>query len=112
MPSKPLTEKACQKLLAYPFPGNVRELKSVIEVAVVLADGHEIDAENIIFQHADALTQVSGEEMTMREYNYRIIALLLKQHNDDIPAVAKILDISSATIYRMLKEFKSVNESA
>ena len=112
MQVKNLREDACKKLLTYPFPGNVRELKSVIEVAIVLADGLEIEAENIIFQHADTLTQVVTEEKTMRQYNYEIISIMLKKHGDDIPTVAKILDISSATIYRVLKEFKSVNVNA
>ncbi len=111
MPLKTLKEDACKKLLTYPFPGNVRELKSVIEVAIVLADGVEIEAENIVFQHADTLTQVATEEKTMRQYNYEIISLLLKKHNDDIQMVSKILDISPATIYRVLKEFKSVGTS-
>ncbi|MDI1232685.1 MAG: sigma-54 dependent transcriptional regulator [bacterium] len=112
MPIKSLKEDACKKLLTYPFPGNVRELKSVIEVGIVLADGPEIEAENIIFQHADTLTQVATEEKTMRQYNYEIISLLLKKHGEDIPTVAKILDISSATIYRILKEFSSTQTTA
>jgi len=34
-----LSAEAQQKLVQYPFPGNVRELKSVVELAVVMADG-------------------------------------------------------------------------
>ncbi|MES2618673.1 MAG: sigma-54 dependent transcriptional regulator [Bacteroidota bacterium] len=105
MTVKNLTEKACHKLMSYPFPGNVRELKSIIEVATVMADGNEITDDNIIFPHADMLTRVVTEETTMRTYTYRIIAAMLKKHNDDIPAIGKILDISPATIYRILKEF-------
>jgi transcriptional regulator with PAS, ATPase and Fis domain len=48
----------------------------------------------------------------MRQYSYEIISIMLKKHGDDIPTVAKILDISSATIYRVLKEFKSANVNA
>lgn len=105
MPVKTLTEKACRRLLSYPFPGNVRELKTVIEVAVVMSDDTEIDEQHITFQHSDLVSQVSNEELTMREYNYKIIRLMLSKYNDDIPHVSKILDISPATIYRILKEF-------
>lgn len=102
---KTLSEKACQKLLAYRFPGNVRELKSVIEVAVVLADTDEIQDEHILYQHTDMMGQVMSEEMTMREYTYKIINIMLKKYRSDIPKVSKVLDISPATIYRILKEF-------
>lgn len=105
MPVKTLTEKACRKLLSYPFPGNVRELKTVIEVAVVMSDDNSIDEHNITFQHSDLVSQISNEELTMREYNYKIIKLMLSKYNEDIPQVSKILDISPATIYRILKEF-------
>jgi len=106
MPIKSLSEKACQKLLSYPFPGNVRELKSVIEVAVVLSDTNEILDENIMFQHTNFTNQLLTEELTIREYTYKIIAAMLRKYSDDIPKIAKILDISPATIYRILKEFQ------
>ena len=105
MPNKILSEKACQKLLAYPFPGNVRELKTVIEVAVVMADTEEIEDHHIMFQHSDLISQITTDELTLREYTYKIIRILLSKYNDDIPKVSKILDISPATIYRVLKEF-------
>ena len=105
MQLKTLTEKACRKLLTYPFPGNVRELKTVIEVAVVMSDDREVDDSHITFQHSDLVSQVSNEELTMREYTYKIIKLMLSKYNEDIQHVSKILDISPATIYRILKEF-------
>ncbi|MEZ4804373.1 MAG: sigma-54 dependent transcriptional regulator [Bacteroidia bacterium] len=111
MPVKTLTEKACQKLLTYAFPGNVRELKTVIEVAVVMSDNNEIDDNHITFQHGDLVSQVSTEEMTLRAYNYQIIKIMLNKHGEDIPKVSKILDISPATIYRILKEFNSAQAS-
>ena len=48
-PVKTLSKSAVDKLLSYSFPGNIRELKSVIELAITLADTEEISAENIIF---------------------------------------------------------------
>lgn len=106
IPPKSLNEKACQKLMSYPFPGNVRELKAIIEVAVVLSDTNEILDEHIMFQHTNFTNQLLTEELTIREYTYKIIAAMLRKYNDDIPKIAKILDISPATIYRILKEFQ------
>jgi two-component system response regulator AtoC len=105
MAIKSLSEKACQKLLSYPFPGNVRELKTVIEVAVVMSDNHEIEDHNIMFQHSDLISQMSNDEHTLREYTFKIIIMMLTKYHDDVQKVSKILDISPATIYRILKEF-------
>ncbi len=105
MALKSLSEKACQKLLAYPFPGNVRELKTVIEVAVVMSDNNEIEDHHIMFQHSDLISQMSSDEHTLREYTFKIILMMLTKYNDDVQKVSKILDISPATIYRILKEF-------
>jgi transcriptional regulator with PAS, ATPase and Fis domain len=59
-----------------------------------------------MFQHTNFTNQLLTEELTIREYTYRIIAAMLRKYNDDIPKIAKILDISPATIYRILKEFQ------
>jgi two-component system response regulator PilR (NtrC family) len=40
-----VSERAMERMLAYPYPGNVRELENVIERAVALARGDEIDLE-------------------------------------------------------------------
>jgi DNA-binding NtrC family response regulator len=46
-PSLELTEEAQARLAAYPWPGNVRELQNTIERAVILSNGHAIDAETL-----------------------------------------------------------------
>jgi len=46
---KHLSEEARNKLLHYPWPGNIRELKNVIERALLLSTTAEIQAENIRF---------------------------------------------------------------
>ncbi|HHH49954.1 MAG TPA: hypothetical protein ENK52_03130, partial [Saprospiraceae bacterium] len=43
---------------------------------------------------------------TLRAYNHRILRTFLERHDNNIPKVAEKLDISAATIYRMLKEMK------
>jgi transcriptional regulator with PAS, ATPase and Fis domain len=49
---------------------------------------------------------MSGEEMSLKEYNQRIVKLYLKNYDDDIKLVAQKLDIGQSTIYRMLKEME------
>ena len=102
--AKTLTAEASKKLLAYPFPGNVRELKSVIELAVTLADDGEIDAGNLLLNDSTDLESLFAENMTLREYNLRLVKRLLDKYDNKPKVVAEKLDIGVATIYRMLKE--------
>lgn len=109
MVEKTLSKEALQKLLGYPYPGNIRELKSVVELAAVMSESESIDADDITFAQPDPVTEIYSEELTMREYEHKIIQMYLKNNDDDIKKVAKILDIGQSTIYRMLKEVKESN---
>ena len=101
---KTLSAPAADKLLSYPFPGNIRELKSVIELAITLSDHDEIGTENIILGNEVLFSENTVKEMSMREYNIRIVKKYLEKYNNNTNLVAKKLDIGVATIYRMLKE--------
>ncbi|MEM6805347.1 MAG: sigma-54 dependent transcriptional regulator [Bacteroidota bacterium] len=106
MPEFQLTPAAQKKLLSYHYPGNIRELKSVVELSAVMSNETEIDEEVITFSTYDALPDVLAEEMTLKEYSNRIIQLYLKKYDDNIKLVAEKLDIGVSTIYRILKEEK------
>jgi two-component system, NtrC family, response regulator AtoC len=107
LPAKKLSPDAIQKLRQYPFPGNIRELKSVIELAVTLSDGDQIDPEDIVFGEEEIVDISQIEDLTLREYDRRIVQAYLDKYNNDVKVVASKLDIGSATIYRMLKEQKT-----
>lgn len=106
LPQKNLSSDACKKLMGYTFPGNIRELKSVVELAVVMAETDNIQPDDISFGTKDMVAELSGEEMTLKEYNQRIVQLYLRNYDDDIKLVAQKLDIGQSTIYRMLKEME------
>ncbi|NVK84932.1 MAG: sigma-54-dependent Fis family transcriptional regulator [Cytophagia bacterium] len=104
MPAKKLSTEANKKLMGYGYPGNIRELKSVVELSVVMSEEETIQAEDISFGTKDIVAEFSGEELTLKEYNQRIVKHYLKTYDDDIKLVAQKLDIGQSTIYRMLKE--------
>lgn len=106
IPLKKLSQKAQQKLLGHPFPGNIRELKSVVELAVTLSEKAIIEPEDIILDPGNPLTEIMDEELTLRQYELRIIKAMIRRHNNDIRTVAAKLDIGISTIYRLLKEEK------
>ncbi len=103
---KVLSQEAMNKLRAYSFPGNVRELRSIIELAVTLTENEEIVANNIILGEDDLLPQIMEGEISLRDYNLRIVKKYLEKYDNNIKLVAKKLDIGVATIYRMLNKKK------
>lgn len=104
MPKLSITESAQQKLMKYPFPGNVRELRAVMELAAVLTDIDQIDESHISFNSTDSAGSFLMEENTLEGYTRKIIRYYLQKHNNNVLLVAKKLDIGKSTIYRMIKE--------
>jgi two-component system response regulator AtoC len=103
MPTKGFSEEAQRKLLSYSFPGNVRELKSVIELAAVMSTGEIVQANEISLASNDIMNDILDEDLTMRDYEMRILKAYLKKYDDNIKKVAAKLKIGQSTIYRMLK---------
>ena len=106
VPVKKLSEQSQKKLMSYHFPGNVRELKSVIELAVTLSEKDVIEPADIVLDNGAPMSPVTSEELTLREYERKIIRAVLKKHNNDVRMAARELDIGISTIYRILKEEK------
>ncbi len=101
-----LSTAAQKKLLAYTYAGNIRELKSVVELACVMSSSAEINEDEISFSNYDALPNVLSEDLTLKAYTDRIIHLYLNKYDQNVKLVAEKLDISPSTIYRVIKETK------
>lgn len=98
-----LSNAAKDKLLKYPFPGNIRELKSVIDLACVLCEGHEILPDDLSFISISSTDFFLSEEKTLKEYTSEIIFHYLKKNNNDVLKTAQKLDIGKSTIYNLLQ---------
>ncbi len=101
---KNLSVDAKKKMMLYSFPGNVRELKSVSELACVMADEEEISADHIQLNgSAKKSMQLDNKEnLTLKQYTAQFIQHYLEVHQYDIMEVARLLDIGKSTIYRMI----------
>jgi DNA-binding NtrC family response regulator len=106
MPKFKISNEAQKKIMEYPYPGNIRELKSVIELAAVMADGNELREHDITFTKTARIESFLYQEMTMQEYSYRIIRHFLNRYEDNVLEVAKRLDIGKSSLYRYLKEME------
>ena len=110
MPMLQLSVEAQNTLLKYPFPGNIRELKSIIELSAVMANGPEILPEDISFNSVSKESNFLFEEMSLRDYTFKIIKYYLDKYDNNVLKVADKLDIGKSTIYRYLKEMEEIVE--
>ncbi len=90
--------------MAYNYPGNIRELKAIVELAATFSETNEITPNDILFSSFDPVSQIADDQLTLREYDKRIVKTYLNKYNNDTKLVAQKLDIGISTIYRMLKE--------
>jgi DNA-binding NtrC family response regulator len=100
---KTLSPEAQQKLLSYAFPGNVRELKSIMELSVVMSDTETILPEHITLNATASINDLLNRETTLKEFETQIIQHYLDKYNRDVLLVAKKLDVGKSTIYRMIQ---------
>lgn len=107
MPKFKISQEAQQKLLQYPFPGNIRELKSIIELSAVMASDQEIKPQDISFNNSTRIESFLHQEMPMEEYMYRIIRHFLNKYDNNVLEVAKKLNIGKSSLYRYLKEMEA-----
>ena len=105
-----LSKEAKEKLISYNYPGNVRELKAIIELSCVMAEEDTILPDDIKFNSPRKVDALLIKEMSLKEYTKKIISHFLDRYNNDVLLVAKKLDIGKSTIYRMLKE-DNINKS-
>jgi len=103
LPKMEISSKSQEKLLKYPFPGNVRELKAVMELACVLTNSETIDEDHVNFNSTNAKSDFLLEEDSLQGYVQKIVKYYLQKYNNNVMVVAKKLDIGKSTIYRMLK---------
>ncbi len=101
-PHLEITKAAREKLLTYHWPGNVRQLRNVIDSAVVLAADPAIEASDL------GLRDVGTGEYDSLRIDYwerKLIHEALKRTGGNIPEAAKLLGLGRATLYRKIEEY-------
>lgn len=101
-----ITDEAMEILLNYPWPGNIRELRNVIERAVVLTGSDKI----VVAELPEKLKTARGgkDVQTLKArleyYEEKLIKDALQAHNWNKEDVAGELDVDLATLYRKIKK--------
>jgi DNA-binding NtrC family response regulator len=104
--SRTLAPDALEKLQAYGWPGNIRQLKNVIESALVLGDGPTIRASDLILPTSEPKEAAPGagwEPLTLEELQRRHILRVLEHTGGNKKRASDILGIERCTLYAKLK---------
>ncbi len=110
LPESPneLADEALERMLKYAWPGNIREMRNVLERAMIMARGHEkIAADHLPAEvrEASGLGVEHHLPRTLSEVERQHIDRTLRAHNANRTRAAKELGISRATLIKKIKEY-------
>jgi DNA-binding NtrC family response regulator len=104
-----LSPDAERALQAYAWPGNIRELRNVLERAVLLSEQHILRMTDLRFDDtAKRKTPTYDSQLTLFELERRHIELILAEENGHIERAAKRLGIPRSSLYQKIKKFQIV----
>ena len=107
---KGLTEEAMQVLISMPWKGNVRELESIIERAILMCKKDLIDIKDLFLTEKSKQTKETGytflPTVSLKEMEEKVIFHALDQTNGNRTHAAEILGISVRTLRNKLNEYR------
>jgi Nif-specific regulatory protein len=103
---KGFTEDALEALKRYRWPGNVRELENTVERAVVLARDELITPADLRLPESDSAEVVFEPGLPLKEIERRAVERALEEHDGNVSATARALDVSRRWLHYKLKEWR------
>ncbi len=111
-PVRSIAPEAAEKLLAYPWPGNARELQNCMERAVALARYDQITLEDLpakVRDHKASQVVIAGSDasavLPLAEIEKRYILSALELFSGNKTLAARALGVGRKTLYRKLEEY-------
>ncbi len=94
-------------LSAYPFPGNVRELKNMVERAIIMCDGEQLNLKHFLFDRKKTTKDEHNHDeiLDMEITEKRLIIKALKRADNNKSKAAALLNISWQSLDRRLKKY-------
>ena len=103
-PVEGFTQKGLDLLASYHWPGNIRELRNVIERAVVIARGRMIGAEELTFLNPRHNPASTGA-MTLKDLEINHIRAAIETFNGNVIRASRQLGIDRSTLMRKMKRY-------
>ena len=109
-PRAEIAEESLRMLERYPWPGNIRELRNVLERATILSRGEVLKPEHFSWLQAAPSHEMMGRPNTLEEVEKNLMLATLDTSSGDVEMAARKLGISRATLYRRLKEIRETKK--
>jgi DNA-binding NtrC family response regulator len=101
-----LAPPAVRALQQYSWPGNIRELKNVLERSLLLSERNEIQRGDLRFEHPTSEGAAEDTRLTLTEVEARHITRVLKEEDGVIDRAAKRLGITRNTLYYKVRKHR------
>jgi len=102
-----LTSEAMRRLQSYTWPGNIREMRNVLERALLLSGSRVISEKNLHFDQSDwPEPEFDNLDKTLDEMERDYIRRVLQAEGGRVEAAAKRLNIPRSTLYAKLKQYQ------
>ena len=98
---KEFSDEAKEQLEAYEWPGNIRELISVVERAVILSEGEVITPEDLFLESRG----VKQKKNSIEEMEKELIVEVLSSNEGDLEKSAKMLGMSKTVLNKKMKQY-------
>ena len=108
LPKVDFTPEAMDYLKGLPYPGNIRELKNLVERTLLVSGKDTLDVEDFKAQNLQSAepTTIQGiEGMTLEETERQRILQALAQYGNNMTQVAAALGVSRPSLYRRLEKY-------
>jgi DNA-binding NtrC family response regulator len=107
-----LTQNARVVLQSYDWPGNIGELRNVLERAVILSKDKVIDADLLPIQRKIQMDElnIEGPPIPLREMERKYITQVLANVNNNYSKAAAILKVNRNTLYNRLRDRRTADE--
>lgn len=112
LPIKEISSEAKVYLSKLPFPGNVRELKAIVETGFIMSDGAQIEIQDLQANVGAEfnIDSLFDEQVSLENYTNQIIQYHLMKNRFNVVQTAKELQIGKSTIYRLINEGQLIME--
>lgn len=100
-----VSKEAMQALQQYAWPGNIRELKNVIERAVILSDGDTLEQYTLPYELRNPAAETQESQYDLATVEKLHIRKVLQHTGGNKTEAARLLNIGLATLYRKIEEY-------
>jgi DNA-binding NtrC family response regulator len=107
-----LSSGAIAALQLYAWPGNIRELRNVLERALLLSGNRVLTERDLNFDTTPEVGQNAGFAKTLEQVERQYIEEILQRENGRVEAAAKTLGIPRSSLYQKIKEFNIARPGA